>query len=73
MKDFLGQPIDVWDHVIFIAQGYRHLVKGKIIAKTNNFVRIKFVNTWNFDGKGVEQSLLQYPEQTVKYIPVENE
>lgn len=59
-KDYLGRPLEVDDHVIFMAQHYRRLRLAKIYAFTDSGkVRI----SW---GEHKWQTLLQTGDQLVK-------
>jgi hypothetical protein len=66
MRDFICQDLNLDDHVIFVAPGYRSLVLGQIIKFTEKNVRISYMNTWNYSKPGRASELLQSPEQVIK-------
>lgn len=41
MKDFVGNELSVGSVIAFIEPGYRNLVKGEVIAITEQRVRVK--------------------------------
>ena len=67
MQDFNGKHLNLGDTVIFIAPGYRSLVKGTVIAFTNKFVRVSYTNFWNYGHPGLTKNFLQSPDQLVKF------
>lgn len=59
-KDYLGRTLELEDHVVFMAQHYRHLRLAKIYAFTSSGkVRIHW-------GEHDWQTLLQTGDQLVK-------
>jgi len=66
MRDFFGQPLEVGDVVAFIPNGYRELVRGRIVALTPKQVRIAFTNTWNYGCPGLDDETLRYPGVVIK-------
>jgi hypothetical protein len=66
MRDFFNQPMSVGDVVAFIPNGYRDLVRGRIVAFTPKQVRIAYTNTWNFGLPGMADETLRYPGVIVK-------
>jgi hypothetical protein len=66
MKDFLGREIQIDDKVVFMAPGYRNLVIGTVIKITPQFVRIAYMNTWNYSGEGNYCEIRQGSDQIVK-------
>lgn len=65
-RDFFGTELAVGDTVAFVAPGYRHLAKGKIVKFTEKMVFITYKNTWNFGDQDPGSDIKQTPEQLIK-------
>lgn len=66
MKDFLGNALEIGDHVVLTAPKYRHFVRARIIAFTKTKVRVTYRNTWNYGQPGYEEEYLGEPSFLVK-------
>ena len=66
VRDFFGHQLSVGDVVAVIPNGYRDLVRGRIVAFTPKQVRISYTNTWNYGTPGREEQTLRYPRTVVK-------
>ena len=64
MKDYLGNELEIGDHVVGVLPGYREFVKGVIYAFTPQKVRIEYF--YNFYGQGMSsKKILQDPAQLI--------
>lgn len=61
MRDFFNQPLEVGDIVAFIPNGYRDLVRGRIVAFTPKQVRIGWQDQYH-----QYEETLRYPKVIVK-------
>jgi len=68
MKDVFGNDLEIGDTVAFYAPNYRSMTTGEVIAFTPKQVRVKYRNTWNYSGEGLEQTYLNYPSDFAKGV-----
>ena len=67
MISFDGKVLNIGDRVVFIAPRYRSLAIGEVISFTPKFVRVAYMNTWNYGTPGLYCELLQDSKQLVRY------
>lgn len=63
MRDFLGQQLEVGDHVVIIEPMYRNLLAATVVAFTPRKIRVQYTAT---HARAVKDSILVESTQLVK-------